>query len=35
MYVNFYFMHSDVMIKIHNERNIPAIDLITFPMRAA
>ena len=46
MYVNFYFMYSDVMIstewpksrtivKIHNERNIPAIDLIIFPMRAA
>ena len=46
MYVNFFFMHSDVIIstewlksritvKTNNERNIPAIDLIIFPMRAS
>ena len=45
MYVNIFFhAHSDVMIStewlksriivnIHNERNIQAIDLIIFPMR--
>ena len=45
MYVNIFFhAHSDVMIStewlksriivnIHNERKIPAIDLIIFPMR--
>ena len=44
MYVNFFFMHSDVIIstewlksritvKTNNERNIQAIDLIIFPMR--
>jgi len=47
VYVNIFFhAHSDVMIStewlksriivnIHNERNIPAIDLIIFPMRAS
>ena len=46
MYVNFFFMHSDVIIstewlksritvKTNNERNIPAIDIIIFPMRAS
>ena len=46
MHVNFFFMHSDVIIitewlkspitvKTNNERNIPAIDLIIFPVRAS
>ena len=41
-----FFMHNDVIIstewlksritvKTNNERNIPAIDLVIFPMRAA
>ena len=44
MYVNLFFMHNDVIVstewlksritvKTNNERNIPAIDLIIFPMR--
>ena len=29
------WLKSRIIVKIHNERNIPAIDLIIFPMRAS